>query len=158
VQSNLDIPLRLKRFFWPKSNHWLRRILLVFTFILFDYFSTLVFCQAPHEEANLFARAFMNAFGIQTGLTLFVLATNLPIYMALSFDSHVIRLPARISIAVEISVDALFAWFIAGVHFNGGSSWFWYTPDLPRQMLGAFLYLIIAFFAIKPHKPRYDRQ
>ncbi len=158
MQSNLGTQLDPRHFFWPKNNHWLRRTLLVFVFILFDYFSTLVFCQAPHEEANVLTRTFMYAFGIQAGLTLFVLVANLPIYMALSFDSHAIILPPRIAAAIEISVDALFAWFVAGVHFNGGSSWFWFTSDLTRQAIGTFLYFITAFFIVKPHRPYYDHQ
>ncbi|MEM2971990.1 MAG: hypothetical protein QW270_06160 [Candidatus Bathyarchaeia archaeon] len=145
----------LKHFLVPKNNHWLKRTILVFAFILFDYLSTLIFCRVSHEEANLFARMFMEIFGIPLGLTLFVFVVNLPVYVILSLDSHVIRLPSRIAIAIEPFVDVIFAWFIAGWHFSGGSSWFWFAPDLTRQAFGAFLYIIIAFLFVKPHKPHY---
>jgi hypothetical protein len=156
VQSRLKSTIALKSFLLPKNNLWLKREALVFAFILFDYFSTLVFCHAPHEEANILARAFMENLGIAFGLTLFVFASNIPIYMTLSFDSHLIKLPLKIAIFFEVFVDIVFAWFVAGVHFSGGGSWFWFAPDLMRQTFGAFLYLTMAFLLVKPHKPRYD--
>jgi len=145
-----------KHFFLPKNNHWLTRNILVFAFVFFDYSSTLVFCHAPYEEANLFARAFMENFGIPLGLTLFVLIVNLPIYIALCLDSHVIKLPYKTSIAAESLVDFVFAWFVAGLHFSGGASCFWFAPDLTRQGFGALLYLVTVFLLVKPHRPRYD--
>ncbi|MBX5328093.1 MAG: hypothetical protein QHH18_00935 [Candidatus Bathyarchaeota archaeon] len=151
MQSRIDEVFCLKRFLLPKNNHWLRRTVLVFAFIFFDYLSTLMFCRAPHEEANLYARAFMENFGIFSGLTLFVLVADMPIYMVLSVDSHVIKLPPKIAMVIEPLVDVLFAWFIAGLHFSGGTSWFWYSPDLLRQALGAVLYGVVAFLFVKPH-------
>jgi hypothetical protein len=144
-----------KNFLFPRKNHWLKRTILVFAFILFDYASTLVFCRAPHEEANLYARAFMEILGVQLGLTLFVLAINLPVYVTLSLDSHIVRLPSGIAKIIEPFVDAVFAWFVAGSHFCGGVSWFWHIPNLSAQALGAFTYLAIAFLLIKSHKPSY---
>jgi hypothetical protein len=158
MQSKLGVVLSLKRFFLPRNNHWLKRTILVFTFILFDYLSTLVFCRAPYEEANLYARTFMETFGIQLGLTLFVLVASLPIYMTLSLDSHAISIPFRAATVIEPFVDIIFAWFVAGLHFSGGASWFWHAPDLIRQVSGAFLYLTMAFFFVKPHKPCHDEQ
>ncbi|MDH5482497.1 MAG: hypothetical protein OEY22_06435 [Candidatus Bathyarchaeota archaeon] len=125
---------------------------------MLDYFSTLAFCKVPYEEANLFARTFMEVLGIPLGLTLFVMIANLPIYMTLSLDSHIIRLSYRRAILVEIFVDTVFAWFIAGLHFSGGTSWFWYVPDIARQTIGATAYLVIAFLLIKPHKSFQDSQ
>jgi hypothetical protein len=148
--------LSLKHFFLPKNNHWLKRAILVFAFVLFDYSLTLTFCRVPYAEANLYVRAFMENFGISLGLTLFVLAANLPIYITLCLDSHVVKFPSRIAIIIESFVDVVFAWFVAGLHFSGGASWFWYAPDLMRQAFGAFLYLITAFLLVKPHRPRYD--
>lgn len=156
MQRRPHIAPSVKHFLVPKNNHWLKRTFLVFAFILFDYASTLAFCRAPYEEANLYARAFMDSFGIQHGLTLFVLVANLPIYVALCVDSHALRLPPRIAIVGEMGVDAAFAWFVAGLHFSGGSSWFWAVPDLPRQTFGAFLYLVMALVFVKPYRPRYD--
>jgi hypothetical protein len=155
MQSKLGAVLSLKCLLLPRNNHWLKRTAIVFAFILFDYLSTLIFCRAPNEEANLYARIFMENFGIPLGLTLFVLLINLPVYMTLSLDSHVIRLPSRTAILIEPFVDIVFAWFVAGAHFSGGASWFWPAQSLMWQVLGAFLYLIIAFLFVKPHKPRY---
>jgi len=153
LQIKVGASLNTKHFLLPKNNQWLRRTVLVFAFTLFDYLSTLMFCRTPHEEANLYARAFMENFGIPFGLTLFVLIANVPIYLILSLDSHVIKLPPKIAMFVESFVDGMFSWFIAGLHFSGGTSWFWHSPDLMRQAFGAMLYLAIAFLFIKPHKP-----
>jgi hypothetical protein len=156
MQSKLAAALSPKRFFFPRDNHWQKRIALVFSFILFDYFSTLTFCHAPFEEANPYARAFMESFGISPGLTLFVMLANLPLYISLSLDSNIIKLPKKAATIVEPFVDIIFAWFVAGAHFSGGTSWFWCSQDLMRQAFGAFLYLAIAFLFVKPHKPYYQ--
>jgi hypothetical protein len=123
---------------------------------MFDYLSTLVFCGTPNEEANIYVRIFMENLGIPLGLTLFVLVANLPIYMTLTFDSHIVKFPHRVAVIVEIFVDSLFAWFVAGLHLSGGTSWFWNTSELTRQIFGASLYLLMALLFVKPHKPNYD--
>lgn len=146
--------VNLRLLFLPKNNHWLKRVALVFSFIFFDYFSTLIFCRAPNEEANLFARAFMENIGIPLGLTLFVLSINLPIYMILSLDSNIVKLPNRIAIPVEAAVDLTFAWFIAGLHFSGGTSWFWCAPEFVRQVSGAIIYLSMAILIVKRCRKR----
>ncbi|MGQ9545296.1 MAG: hypothetical protein ACUVQX_05870 [Candidatus Bathycorpusculaceae bacterium] len=130
-------------------------MVLLFAFIIFDYLVTLAFCHFPQEEANMYARAFMENFGIPFGLTIFVLVANLPIYVILSLDSHVVRLPFKNAEIIEILVDAVFAWFVAGLHFSGGTSWVWYAEDWIRQAFGAFLYLFVAFLIVKPHKQSY---
>jgi hypothetical protein len=122
---------------------------------MFDYLSTLAFCQLPSEEANIYARIFMENLGIPLGLTLFVLVGSMPIYIALTLDSHIVKLTPRIGMIVEIFVDFVFAWFVAGLHFSGGASWFLNTPTLTRQIFGAFLYLFMAFLFVKPHRPNY---
>jgi hypothetical protein len=155
VQSKIGAALSPKHLLLPRNNHWLKRTVLVFAFILFDYFSTLVLCRAPYEEANPYARIFMENFGIPLGLTLFVSVASLPIYVILSLDSHVIRLPFSIAVAIEFFVDAVFAWFVAGSHFSGGASWFWYAPGLMRQAFGAILYLVTVFLLVKPHESRH---
>jgi hypothetical protein len=156
VQSRLGLEISLKNLLFPKNNHWLKRIMLILGFVAFDYLSTLLFCRFPHEEANPYARIFMESLGIPFGLTMFVFVANMPVYALLSLNSHVVRLPPKIASTVETFVDFVFAWFIAGLHFHGGTSWFWQTPDIIRQTIGALLYLILAFLIIKPHKPRYD--
>jgi len=155
VQNKEGVALSLKHFFLPKNNHWLKRTLLILTFVLYDYLSTLIFCQEPQNEANIYARIFMENFGIPIGLTMFVLMANLPIYMVLSLDSHIIRLPSKTAIVAESFVDIIFAWFVAGFHFSGGSSWFWNASSLTHQIIGAFLYLSVAFLVVKPYKPCY---
>jgi hypothetical protein len=150
LQGKLGVSLSLKHFFVPKNNHWLKRIFLVFAFILFDYFSTLAFCRLPFQEANPYARTFMETFGIPIGLTLFVVVANLPIHVALSVDSHIVKLPPRIDGVTEVFVDGMFAWFVAGLHFSGGTSWFLYAPEIMRQFFGALLYLMLAFLLINP--------
>lgn len=128
----------------PKNNIWSKRMCLLFGFILLDYFATLAFCTTPMEEANLHLRAFMENCGIFLGLTIFDVLINLPIYLILCFDSHFISLPARLSRIVEPLVDVVLAWFLAGAHFNGATSWFWAAPDLIRQIAGFGIYLFIA--------------
>lgn len=156
MEEKLGTGFSLKYFLFPKNNHWLKRIFLIFSFIFFDYFVTLIFCKAPYEEANLYARGIMESFGIPLGLTLFVLMANLPVYMTLSLDSHIVRFPFKTAIITETSVDVIFAWFVAGLHFSGGTSWFWHAPELTRQSLGMLLYLIVAFLLVKPHKTHFS--
>jgi hypothetical protein len=96
------------------------------------------------EEANPHVRAFMENYGIFWGLTIFDLLINLPIYLILCFNSHFIILPAQLSKIVEPMVDVILAWFLAGAHFNGATSWFWDAPDLIRQTIGFGIYLFIA--------------
>jgi len=156
MQTKLGTVLNLKQLFLPKDNQWLRRTALVFAFILFDYVLTLTFCRVPHEEVNTFARIFMESFGIPVGLTMFVVLANLPIYMTLSLDSHIVRLPAKMAVVAGTSVDVLFAWFIAGLHFSGGASWFWCAPDLVRQALGSIIYLVTIFLIVRPYRQRHN--
>ena len=144
------LSLSLRDMAIPRNNAWMKRIILASAFIFFDYASTLAFCRNFYEEANPIARVFMENLGIFSGLTLFVLLVNVPIYVTLSIDSHLVRLPSRIAVPFAVFVDVVFALWIAGVHFVGGSSWFWAAPDLARQVLGATLYLGFAFVLIKP--------
>lgn len=158
TQSKLGIVLSLKQFFLPRRNYWLKRLALVFVFVMFDYLSTLAFCRTPSEEANMYTRIFMENLGIPLGLTLFVLVANLPIYMTLSLDSHIVKLKPKTAIFIEPFVDFIFAWFVGGLHFSGGTSWFWNAPALTRQTLGTSLYLFMTFLFIKPHKSKYDSE
>ena len=154
--EKLKVQSNLKYLFFPQNNHWLKRTFLVFAFIFFDYLVTLVFCHAPYEEANLYARAFMESFGIPLGLSLFVFVANTPIYVTLSLDSYFVRLPFKMALVTECFVDIVFGWFVAGLHFSGGTSWFWCASDLMRQALGMLLYVVMAFLVVKPHKPHYN--
>jgi hypothetical protein len=133
------------RYLVPRSNFWTKRITVLFAFIFTDYLITLILCTTPAEEGNLLARSFMEAYGIPFGLTFFDFIANLPIYIMLSLNSHLINLPPKLSRIAETLVDIVFAWFIAGLHFNGAASWFWFAPDFLRQTIGAFLYFLIIF-------------
>jgi len=134
------------KYFVPCRNIWLKRFILLFSFILFDYIATLIFCNAPSQEANIYARAFMEAFGKEAGLTIFNAITTAPLYLIFSVDSHLVRLPPKIARMTNPAVDVTFAWFIAGVRFNGATSWFWSATPIFRQALGASLYLTLLFF------------
>jgi hypothetical protein len=148
VDWNIQFPKELK-YLIPKNNSWGRRIFLLFCFIFFDYFVTLVFCSTPTQEANMRARELMEIFGIPLGLTMFNVLMSTPIYVALSLDSHFVRLQYSWLRIVEFCVDIIFAWFIAAPHFNGAASWFWQAPEMLRLALGAGIYLILALTLIK---------
>jgi hypothetical protein len=117
-------------------------------FIFIDYLVTMTLCKAPLEEGNLFARSFMEIYGIPVGLTLFDLLANVPIYIVLCLNSHLINLPPKLANIAETAADIIFAWFIAGLHFNGATSWFWFAPDVLRQSLGASLYFLIVLVVL----------
>jgi hypothetical protein len=133
------------KYLTPKKGFWVKRTSVLTCFILLDYLVTVIFCTAPAQEGNLLARSFMEAYGIPLGLTLFDSVANLPIYIILCLDSHLINLPARSSRIAEVFTDAIFAWFIAGLHFNGATSWVWFAPNIARQAVGASAYLLIVF-------------
>jgi hypothetical protein len=134
------------RYLIPKNNFWLKRISLLFAFIFLDYLVTLLLCITPADEGNLFARSFMEVYGTPLGLTLFDLVVNLPIYLILSLNSHIFNLPPKLDRVVETSADFAFAWFIAGLHFNGATSWVWNVPGILRQTFGASIYLFLILF------------
>jgi hypothetical protein len=140
-----DSILAAMKYMIPRNNFWLKRISVLFAFIFIDYLTTLILCAKPAEEGNLLARGFMEVYGIPLGLTLFDLIANFPIYIMLCLNSHLINLPPKLSRIAEVFVDMVFAWSIAGLHFNGAVSWLWFAPDLMRQALGAGLYFLIIF-------------
>ncbi len=125
----------------PKNNLWLKRAYLLFFFIIFDYISTLAFITSPVEEGNLLVRYFMETYGILLGLTLFDLIINIPIYLIISFNSHFANLPPKMAKITNPLIDVFLAWFVAGYHYSGATSWFWTTSDLIRQLTGFTLYM-----------------
>lgn len=134
------------RYLIPKNNFWLKRLSILSAFILLDYLVTLLLITVPAQEGNVLARSFMQTYGIPLGLTVFDFIANLPIYFMFSLNSHFTNLPPKLSRVVEALADLAFAWFIAGLHFNGAASWVWFAPDVLRQALGASVYLLIVFF------------
>ena len=154
MENNWERVLFFGKYLVPKNNIWLKRLCLLFGFILLDYFATLAFCITPMEEANPHLRGFMENYGIFWGLTIFDFLINLPIYLILCFNSHFISLPAQLSKIVEPIIDVFLAWFLAGSHFNGAASWFWTAPDLIRQITGFGIYLFIAMILLLKFRVR----
>jgi hypothetical protein len=121
-------------------------MLLLTLFILLDYITTLSLVSYPSEEANLFARSFMEAFGVTFGLTIFSILINLPIFLILGLLAFYPRhLNFAASSFATQGLDVAFAWFVAGAHFSGALSWVVNGPSLLYQITGAALYLAILF-------------
>lgn len=136
--------LHLGKYLIPKNNMWLKRGGLLFGFILLDYLATLIFINSPIQEGNLLVRGFMETYGIFWGLTIFDILINIPIYLIICFNSHYISLPSNVSKIADPIVDIFLAWFVAGYHYSGATSWFWTTHDMTRQITGFVLYISIA--------------
>jgi hypothetical protein len=134
--------LIFRQYLVPKNNLWLKRAGLLFGFVLLDYLATLIFIKTPIEEGNLLVRAFMENYGILLGLTIFDLLINLPIYLIICFNSHFVTLSSRLSKIVDPVIDVFLAWFVAGYHYSGATSWFWTSPDLIRQTAGFSIYIL----------------
>lgn len=135
------------RYMVPKNNLWLKRAALLFGFILLDYLATLLFITTPIEEGNLLVRTFMENYGILLGLTIFDLLINLPIYLILCLNSHFVTLHSHLAKIIDPLVDVFLAWFVAGYHYSGATSWFWTAPDMVRQLTGFSIYILIAVIA-----------
>jgi hypothetical protein len=135
--------LQAKKYLVPKNNIWLRRAGLLFGFILLDYIATLFFINIPLEEGNLLVRHFMETYGIFWGLTIFDILINIPVYLIICMNSHFVKLPPKISKIMDPIIDAFLAWFVAGYHFNGATSWFWTASGFTRQLTGFFIYFSI---------------
>jgi hypothetical protein len=141
--TNREQLLSFIKYLVPKNNLWLRRAIILFGFVLFDYLATLIFITTPLEEGNLLVRSFMENYGILVGLTVFDILINIPIYLILCLNSHFITLPSHLSKVVDPIIDVFLAWFVAGYHYSGATSWFWPSSDLIRQTVGLSLYLLI---------------
>ncbi|HER54541.1 MAG TPA: hypothetical protein ENO13_01425 [Candidatus Bathyarchaeota archaeon] len=137
----------LGKYLVPKNNIWLMRAGLLFGFILLDYLSTLFFINAPIEEGNLLVRHFMETYGIFWGLTIFDFLINIPVYLIICMNSHFVKLPTKISKIMDPIIDAFLAWFVAGYHYNGATSWFWIASGFTRQLTGFFIYFSIILVA-----------
>jgi len=130
------------KFFVP-TGIWLRRTTVLFCFIFLDYLVTIVFCRQPSAEGNIYARAFMQDYGIAAGLAIFDLLMAIPLYFILCVDS-LINLPKGFSTVIELSTDLGLGWLVAGAHFDGAMSWLWGAPGIVGQTIGLVIYELIA--------------
>ncbi|MCW4035377.1 MAG: hypothetical protein NWF03_08450 [Candidatus Bathyarchaeota archaeon] len=137
----------LRKYLVPKNNIWLTRAVLLFGFILLDYLVTLIFINNPMEEGNILVRTFMENYGIFVGLTLFDIIINIPIYLIITFNSHFAALPPKLSKIAEPIIEVFLAWFVAGYHYSGATSWFWNSPNMIRQFTGFSIYITFALIA-----------
>lgn len=137
----------------PMKNVWFQRMLLLSLFVLLDYIITLLLISYPAEETNIFAQSFMNTFGVATGLTLFSLLVNIPVFLILSLLAfYPKRLGFVASPFATPGLDIVFAWFVAGTHFSGALSWIVGGTGLLYQLTGAALYLDILFILSIKHR------
>jgi hypothetical protein len=128
------------------QNTWFQKMLLLSSFILLDYIITLLLISYPGEEANVFARGFMEAFGVTLGLTIFSLLINLPVFMVLGLLAfHPTHLGFGALSFATPGLDIVLAWFVAGTHFSGALSWIVGSSTVLYQLTGAVLYLDILF-------------
>jgi len=129
----------------PKDSFWTKRIMLLFAFVIFDYLATVAFCKNAVDEGNFLARMFMTNYGIALGLAVFDVLINVPVYVILCLDSHLIKLPKPWAKTTEVFIDFALAWFVAGPHFYGALSWMSAVPELLATFLGAVTYLMLVF-------------
>jgi hypothetical protein len=130
---------------------WAFRFLVLFVFLSFDFLVTWSAVSVPAEEGNLLARAFMILFGTHLGLALFGLFVAVLLLAILCFSRLLFLGKSKWTLVLGgFILDACLGWFIAGVHFAGGTSWFWLAPELTRQSLGAGIYLLLSqLFLVK---------
>ena len=131
----------LREYLLPHGK-WLRRTLILFSIVFLDYLITLLSCGHPSLEGNSFARAFMQAYGIPIGLTLFDLLMAIPLYVILCVDSQFVRLSGRYSIIIESLTDIVLGWLVAGAHMDGALSWIPSAPSIVCQLAGLVIYCV----------------
>jgi hypothetical protein len=121
----------------------------LFGFVLFDLLITWISVSSPIEEANVLVRAFMSSFGVYPGLALFGCFIMGFLFFILYFCKVLlVNMGKWASLIMSLTLDVCFGWFVAGVHFAGGTSWFWFAPDLVRHCLGAGLYLLVLYLFV----------
>lgn len=105
---------------------------------------TTAFCASPSKEGKLLARRFMEIFGTIPALTFFDLLIDFSIYVLLCFDSHLATLHHRWNKTANALTDLGLAWFVAGLHFYAGASWFHMLPQFSGIAIGATIYILLA--------------
>ncbi len=130
------------------KSSWILRFSILFGFVIFDLLSTRFFISGLAEEGNSYARALMQTFGISFGLVLFSMIIGSILAAILLLSKFIMaNLKGAIGLIIILALDLCFAWFVAGMHFVGGTSWFWLAPEIVREVMGAGLYLI-SFYSI----------
>jgi hypothetical protein len=130
--------------FLVPTGIWLRRTMILFCFIFLDYLVTIVFCKHPSTEGNIYARTFMQNYGIAAGLAIFDLLMAIPLYFILCVDSRLINLPKGFSNVMELLTDLGLGWLVAGAHFDGAMSWLWGAPSIVGQTIGLVIYELVS--------------
>jgi hypothetical protein len=125
---------------------WAIRFSILFGFVTFDLLSTRYFITALAEEGNSYARFLMQEFGISTGLVLFSMAIAGILALVLYLSKIVVaNRKGTAGLIIALILDLGFGWFVAGMHFIGGTSWFWLAPEIVRGLMGAGLYLVMLY-------------
>jgi hypothetical protein len=128
------------------NNLWRVRFSILFGFVVFDLLSTRFFITALAEEGNSYARFLMQTFGISAGLILFSMAIAGILALILYLSKFVTtNRKGSTALIIVLALDIGFAWCVAGMHFIGGTSWFWLAPEFIRGLMGAGLYLTILY-------------
>lgn len=131
------------------KDTWILRFLILLGFVMFDFLATWTSISYPLEENNALARASMGFFGVYLGLALFGFFIASLLFLILCFCRSLFSGRTKLaSLVGSLIIDFCFGWFIAGVHFVGGTSWFWLAPDLIRHCLGAGLYLLVLYLLL----------
>ncbi len=121
---------------------WATRFLILQGFIVFDLSLTWLSISSLAEESNIIARGLMQVIGPWSGLILFSGIITGVLFLVLLFCSHMFdNVNGLVKSAGTIALDFGLAWFVAGVHFAGGTSWCWLAPQFLRHLIGANIYL-----------------
>lgn len=117
--------------------------------------STRLYITSINEESNAIARSLMQDFGVTVGLAIMCLVLGLLLGVLVGFCRFVFAKKTNgLTWLTIFVVDGFLAWFIAGSHFAGGTSWFWLVPEISRHLLGAGIYFVLLYasFLLPEHK------
>ncbi|MHA1973322.1 MAG: hypothetical protein ACTSW1_10025 [Candidatus Hodarchaeales archaeon] len=131
-------------------DKWSRSFIVVMSFYIFDFFSTLFFCKSPDDEGGLSAHFFMRF----TNSVLYGLILNI-VFVALLwglyffyFAPHLIAsLPKQVTIFTPLLF--IMVGFFPALDFAAATSWYWKIDTTIRALIGLSLYLASLLW-IKP--------
>jgi hypothetical protein len=122
---------------------WATRFLVLLGFVAFDLSATWLSLSSSAEESNVFARNLMQVLGFSTGLILFSGIVTCALFLILRFCSRMLdNIEGTVKTVGIVTLDFGLAWFVAGAHFVGGTSWFWPVPEMLRHIIGASIYVL----------------